>query len=47
MLRHAAAINYWKAADSEDVAHTVDYAMVTAQLELLTEAGRWWLLECG
>lgn len=33
------------AGQSEDVGHTVDYAMITAQLELLARAGRWWLLE--
>lgn len=33
------------AAESEEVAHTVDYAQVTAQLELLVAHGRWWLLE--
>ncbi|TNE90955.1 MAG: dihydroneopterin aldolase [Deltaproteobacteria bacterium] len=33
------------AADSEDVGDTVDYAMITAQLELLVNHGRWWLLE--
>jgi dihydroneopterin aldolase len=32
-------------ADSEDVADTVNYAVITNQLELLAEAGRWWLLE--
>jgi dihydroneopterin aldolase len=33
------------AAGSEDVGDTVDYAMITSQLELLASAGRWWLLE--
>lgn len=33
------------AALSEEVSDTVDYAMITAQLELLAGAGRWWLLE--
>lgn len=33
------------AADDEEVGSTVNYAMVTTQLEFLASAGRWWLLE--